>query len=58
MSGSLSHVLCKAQNDTYGGEKRNMWGIGSYGEMSISRTVPGIIPNEITLCLFCLFSHV
>ena len=36
VSGRLTHVLCKAQNDTYGGGKRNTWGIGSYGEMSIS----------------------
>ena len=36
MSGRQSQVLCKAQNDTYGGEKRNTRGIGSYGEMSIS----------------------
>ena len=47
MSGRLSHVLCKAQNDTYGGEKRNTWGIGSYGEMSISGTVPDYISNDI-----------
>ena len=52
MSGRQSHVLCKAQNDTYGGEKRNTWGIGSYGKMSISLTVPDCISNGIILVLF------